>query len=103
MGWGKPKSGTKFRVCVYIVDDTYWDDGNRTTSRDHDFADLVAAHEFLIAARKKGCYETTSLETGKPLRRHLGPDAFHLLIYDAAKATWRKIDDDEILTLISMV
>jgi len=54
MSWSAPKPGIKFRVCVFIVDDTYWDEGNRTTARGHDFAELGDAYEFLDAARKKG-------------------------------------------------
>ncbi len=100
MSWAAPKKGIKFRVCVWIVDNTYWDDGNRTTSRAHDFAELSEAFEFLEKARKQGWYETTSRETGEALRRHLDPDAFRLYRYDG---NWRQIDDDEILTLLSLI
>ena len=100
MSWIKPRKGIRFRVCVFIVDDTYWDDGNRTTSRDHDFIELAEAFEFLNAARKQGWYETTSGVTGDKLRRHLDPDAFHLYRYDGE---WHMINDGELLTLLSLL
>jgi len=87
-------------VCVFIVDDTYWDEGNRTTARGHDFAELGDAYEFLDAARKKGWYETISVVTKEKLRRHLGPDAFRLYRHDGH---WQQVGDDEILTLLSLI
>jgi hypothetical protein len=101
VSWTEPKIGDKFRVCVFIVDDTYWDDGNRTTSRDHDFAELSEAYKFLTEARKRGWYETTSWETRQKLRRHLNHDDFILYLHTAEG--WRRIDDDEILTLLSLL
>jgi len=100
MGWSTPKPGIKFRVVVFIIDDTYWDDGNRTTSRDHDFATLAEAVDFLLSARKNGWYETVSRETHKPLRRHLAPDSFCLFRYDG---DWLSVEDTDILTLLSLV
>ena len=100
VNWGEPRAGIRFRVGVYIVDDTYWDDGNRTTSRAHDFAKLDEAFEFLTTSRKEGCYETVSGVTGKTLRRHLDPDAFCLYQYTEG---WRQVADDELLTLLSLL
>jgi hypothetical protein len=101
MIWTTPAKGINYRVCVYIVDDTYWDDGNRSTHRLHDFAGLSEAHEFLTAAREKGWYETISRVTDEKLRRHLDPDSFILYRYDGED--WRKVNDDEILDLLSLL
>lgn len=100
MSWSHPMNDVKYRVCVFIIDNTYWDDGNRTTSRDHDFSDLAEAYEFLTSARKRGWYETTSWVTREKLRRHLDPDAFRLYRYGGE---WHWVNDDEILTLLSLL
>ena len=100
MIWSSPDKGINYRVCVYIVDDTYWDDGNRTTQRRHDFAGLAEAHEFLTESRKKGWYETTSCTTDEKLRRHLDPDCFVLYRYDE---DWHRVNDDELLDLLALL
>ena len=103
MGFSEPKDGIKYRVCAFIVDDTYWDDGNRTTSRDHDFKTLPEAVAFQQKARKKGWYETTSWVTREPLRRYLGHDDFHIYRWVGDKKprpTWEMIKDDDIISLL---
>lgn len=98
MSWAKPRLGVRFRVIVYIVDDTYWDDGNRTTSRVHDFAELGEAYEFISTSRKSGWYETVSGVTREKLRRRLDPDSFCLYEW---KRGWNRLKDDDILALLA--
>ena len=103
MGFGKPKDGIKFRVCAFIVDDTYWDDGNRTTSRNHDFATLGEAVAFQQEASKTGWYETVSWVTREKLRRHLDADDFRLYRWVPAKTTgpgWLMVEDGDLITLL---
>ena len=103
MSWREPKDGIRFRVCAFIVDDTYWDDGNRTTSRDHDFTTLGEAVAFRQVAIKAGWYETVSLVTQEKLRRHLDADAFRLYRWIADKKPrpgWEMVESSDLITLL---
>lgn len=100
MSWNPPEEGKTFRAGVFVVDDTYWDDGNRTTRRDHDFATLSEAVAFKRDALMKRWYETTSWQTKERFRKWLDDDDVRLYRYDGK---WREVEDCDLVTLLGEV
>lgn len=101
MSFSTPADGIRFRACVFVVDDTYWDDGNRTTSRDHDFATLAEAVAFKRAALKKRWYEATSWHTGERFRKWVDDDDdVRLYRFDGK---WHEVKDCDLVTLLGEV
>lgn len=103
MSWNPPKPGINYRVKVFIVDDTYWDDGNRTTNRAHDFATLAEAVAFKAKTVEAGRYATTSWVTDEPLERGIDADDVQLYKWDVGEPGktigWVTLKDDAITLL----
>lgn len=51
----KNKSTIKYRVCVSYVDDSYWDDGSRWTSKTFKFDKRQESIDFAKECISKGC------------------------------------------------
>lgn len=105
MSWTAPKPGLNYRVKVFFVDDTYWDDGNRTTSRSHDFATLSEAVGFKLKIVEAGSYPTTSSVTGEPLDRAIDADDVNIYKWrtDKPQWGWLVLKDDAISMLGDIV
>ncbi len=62
---GRDRACVSFAVRVTFVDNTYWDDGSRWTTRWHKFDSLGEAVNFRLLLVGRGHYETTSRVTGE--------------------------------------
>lgn len=82
-----------FRITYHFVDDTYWDDGNRTTSRTKEVASYSDAVDFVRSIVKKGTIET-SRETGKSKRFHIDKKSVRVSQVTTRDYPWWYILDD---------
>ena len=103
MSWSAPDEGFSFRVKVFVVDDTYWDDGNRTTSRLRDFKLLAEALAYKASVVKKGRFTTTSGHTGKEFTKHVDDDdvcVYRWLTGAKPRPKWAQLFNDDAVSLL---
>jgi pterin-4a-carbinolamine dehydratase len=89
-----------YKVTYYFVDDTYWDDGNRTTSRNKEFKTYDQAVDFAKEIVAKGTRET-SRQTGKT--QDFRVDKSSVLIEEIVISVtrypwWVVLDDSDYIT-----
>jgi hypothetical protein len=101
VSWTEPEIGFSFRVKVFVVDDTYWDDGNRTTSRYHDFADLNQALAYKADTVKAGMFKLHSAVTGVLFSRHVDEDDVH--VYKWTDGKWNQLNTTDIVTMLGQI
>ena len=99
--WSAPKAGNEYRVNVHFVDDSYWDDGNRSTHRSHDYPNLVeavrASRDFLA----EGYYTATSGVTGKKVTKSIDED--DVLLWRWVDGNWRKVTGLSAIDLLALL
>lgn len=103
-------------VRVTFVDNTYWDDGQRWTSRWHDFDGIAQAMDFKRAILKgadRGMYQATSYVTNKTDWFGVDEDSIRLFRVEKRPAGPREhgtktqalveLEDADIVTLLGQV
>jgi hypothetical protein len=83
----------KYRVTYYFVDNTYWDDGNRTTSRKKEFDTYDEAIAFCKQAVAQGVSEQSKV-TRKTDKFRVDKDSIHLEEVVTKRYPWWYVFND---------
>jgi hypothetical protein len=101
VSWNPPDAGFHFRVKVFVVDDTYWDDGNRTTSRSSDFRTLKEALDYQTGVLKARQFKLTSGVTGVLFSRSVDADDVH--VYKWFDSKWHQLNSTDVVTMLGQI
>lgn len=99
--WGQPAEGLHYRVNVHFVDDSYWDDGNRSTHRSHDYATLAEAVKSRNTFIDTGRYTAKSWVTGGQVTKGVGEDDVILWRWSGEK--WLRVEADSVIDLLGEI
>ena len=101
MSWSEPAIGYNFRVKVFVIDNTYRDDGSRQTIRSFDYATLTQALAFMTDTVKAGVFKLTSEVTRELFSRRI--DADDVILYRWSDGKWHQLNNTDIITMLGQI